>query len=329
MSNNFYSLRVNSGNFFVELYANSLTASYTLPLPGSAPTDGQLLRWNNTNSTLEWATISTGGGSVTSIALGLPTSVFDVSSAVTTSGTVTGTFKSQTKNTALMSPAAADGVPSFRAIANADLPASIDASKISGTLAKANIPSGTNATSFQISGTSGCTLSTNAGGDLIINGADGTTRADLYCKNIFVTGTIDTQSTNNVNYGDSTITLLSDFNTGVPSLDGGFNIRRGSSANAQFLWNETSDRFQFGTSDNLKDGSRSANTQITNANITGGTFTFTHNLKATDKDPEIIVKRNDGRGIVLGYTYTSADVVTIDFSRVGTIAGTWNITAIV
>lgn len=63
-------------------------------------------------------------GSVTSVALSLPASVFSISgSPVTTTGTLTGSFINQTANTVFAGPTTgADAAPAFRALVNADFP---------------------------------------------------------------------------------------------------------------------------------------------------------------------------------------------------------------
>lgn len=66
---------------------------------------------------------ASGGGTVTSVGLALPGSVFSVTgSPVTTSGTLTGSFISQAQNLVLASPNGSSGVPSFRALVAADIP---------------------------------------------------------------------------------------------------------------------------------------------------------------------------------------------------------------
>jgi hypothetical protein len=67
-----------------------------------------------------------GAGSVTSVGLSLPLSIFTVSgSPVTTTGTLTGTFKTQTANTVFAGPTfGAAATPAFRALVAADIPAS-------------------------------------------------------------------------------------------------------------------------------------------------------------------------------------------------------------
>lgn len=63
------------------------------------------------------------GVGVTSVALALPTSVFDVTgSPVTSTGTLTGSFKSFAQNLVLASPTSGSGVPTMRALVASDLP---------------------------------------------------------------------------------------------------------------------------------------------------------------------------------------------------------------
>jgi hypothetical protein len=65
------------------------------------------------------------GGTVTSVGLSLPTSVFDVTgSPVTGAGTLTATFDNQNANTVFAGPTMAPAAtPAFRALVVADLPA--------------------------------------------------------------------------------------------------------------------------------------------------------------------------------------------------------------
>jgi hypothetical protein len=66
-------------------------------------------------------------GTVSSVGLSLPSSIFSVTgSPVTTTGTLTATLASQLANTFLAAPAGAAGAPSFRTMTIADLPALSD-----------------------------------------------------------------------------------------------------------------------------------------------------------------------------------------------------------
>lgn len=57
-----------------------------------------------------------------------------------------------------------------------------------------------------------------------------------------VQGVLTSINSNEVNIGDSIILLNSD-EVGAPSQNSGFEVKRGTSANVSFIWNETDDRF--------------------------------------------------------------------------------------
>jgi hypothetical protein len=74
-----------------------------------------------------------GEGTVTSVALSLP-SIFTVSgSPITTSGTLTATLASQTANTVFASPDGSAGAPTFRTLVAADIPTLPITTKVSAT----------------------------------------------------------------------------------------------------------------------------------------------------------------------------------------------------
>jgi len=108
----------------------------------TAPADQDVLTWSAATST--W--LPKAVGSVTSVALSLPSSIFTVSgSPVTSTGTLSGTFNSQTANTVFAAPNGTAGTPSFRALVAADIPSG------SGNYIQ-NISTGTQTASFSISG---------------------------------------------------------------------------------------------------------------------------------------------------------------------------------
>lgn len=82
-----------------------------------------------------------GGGGVSSVGLSLPTSLFAISgSPVTSSGTLTGSFKNQNANLVFAGPdSGSAATPTMRSLVLADLP-TINFSNISGTLAGSQLP---------------------------------------------------------------------------------------------------------------------------------------------------------------------------------------------
>ena len=108
------------------------TSGMTVPKGTTAertptPQDG-LLRYNSQIGLFEgyangaWDQFTTGGSGVTSVGLALP-SEFSVSgSPITSAGTLTGAWAVQTTNKVFASPDGSTGTPTFRALANDDLP---------------------------------------------------------------------------------------------------------------------------------------------------------------------------------------------------------------
>lgn len=105
--------------------ATSPASSFYLNLPTALPGSTQAVFVDSSGNVSFGAT-----GTVSSVALSLP-SIFSVSgSPVTTTGTLSATLASQTANTVLAAPNGSNGSPSFRALVAADIP-SLLASKIS------------------------------------------------------------------------------------------------------------------------------------------------------------------------------------------------------
>jgi hypothetical protein len=94
--------------------------------PGS-PTNG-FFRYNSQIGLFEgyangaWDQFTTGGSGVTSVGLALPSDFTVTNSPVTSAGTLTGAWASQAANRVLASPNGSSGTPTFRALANNDLP---------------------------------------------------------------------------------------------------------------------------------------------------------------------------------------------------------------
>ena len=93
-----------------------------------------------------WYNIGKGDGSVTSVALSLP-SIFSVTgSPVTSSGTLTAALVTQAANTVFAAPNGASGTPTFRTLVAADLP--IRLYNVNASSPTANAVTGINAQAF-------------------------------------------------------------------------------------------------------------------------------------------------------------------------------------
>lgn len=118
-------LRLNGPAFSTELNAASAgqAGDLSFELPPDLGLSGQVLSSDGTGG-LYWDTVA-GTGTVTSVGLALPASLFSISgSPVTASGTLTGSFATQVANRIFAGPATgADAAPTFRSLVNADLPA--------------------------------------------------------------------------------------------------------------------------------------------------------------------------------------------------------------
>ena len=125
-----------SGNPTISISSNPVlsgTASLTVPSGTTAqrpvsPVNG-MIRYNSSLTEFEvyqnssWTQFGTGNGTVTSVGLSMP-SQFSVSgSPVTSSGTLTASWQSQSQNLVFASPSSGSGAPTFRSLVAGDLPA--------------------------------------------------------------------------------------------------------------------------------------------------------------------------------------------------------------
>jgi hypothetical protein len=116
---------------------------------------------NNGTGTLSWSPAAV--GTVTSVGLTMP-AIFSVTgSPITTSGTFATTLASQATGTVLAAPVAANGVPSFRALAASDIP-TLGINKLNGA----------GASTKAILGSDNNTVSWVTGGVNQVLGTDGT-----------------------------------------------------------------------------------------------------------------------------------------------------------
>lgn len=125
--------------------------------------DGQVLSTNSSTTTgLEW--VDTPATGVTSVGLALPVSLFSVSgSPITSTGTLTGSFVTQTANRLFAGPASGGAaVPTFRSLVIADLPTGIPNANLANSTIGLTL--GTSGSNLSVSGSPA-----SLGGSLTLN----------------------------------------------------------------------------------------------------------------------------------------------------------------
>lgn len=125
-----------------------------------APSDGQVLKWNEANSRWEPGSGAAGSGTVTSVGLEMPAMFTVTGSPVTESGTITVALAMQPQKTFLAGPASGpDAAPAFRTLAASDLPSHTHAAGdlTSGIISSLRMP-GLTGDVLSSSGSVACTV---------------------------------------------------------------------------------------------------------------------------------------------------------------------------
>lgn len=315
------------GNY-AELKAPVITANYTLKLPAALPTATEAVVIDNAGQ-IAFQPLG-GGGSVTSVALALPT-IFSVSgSPVTASGTLTATLASQAAGSFFAAPTSATGEPTFRAIAYSDLAALVGSA--ASTLAAGNdsrfhtqnTDTGTTAASFQLdSGNTGVRLKHNSAALEVRNAAD-SAYADLVVNNLRVAGTTTTVNSETVTVDDNVLVLNNNYTGSAPAENGGIEIERGTETNASLIWNESSNSWFAGFAGAEVQIARVFRNSFTNASLVAGVLTVNHNLG--NKIVKIQVSDNSNKVIVPDeITLTSATESAVDLTSYGALNGNWDV----
>ena len=242
-------------------------------------------------------------GTVASVGLALPTSVFDISgSPVTSTGTLTATFDNQSANTVFAGPTTGGAAtPAFRALVAADIPALPYASTLSGTtnqIAYFNSASTITSSSLYVVDVPTRTVEIGSGttGKLKIN------QGSAYSQAI-TAGSLEfgSYATNNCWFGDNNY-----FdggwkyrNTGLAALfyfqSGGFQFRTSPSGTAASASTQTT-RFSINNTGNALFGvgtpSPSNRLEVLGTGLTSATFTAKfHNANGVNNALTI---RDDG-----------------------------------
>jgi hypothetical protein len=136
-------------------------------------------------------------------------------------------------------------------------------------------------------------------GDLTVNG------------NLDVQGSINSISTTEVNIVDNKVVLNTNV-TGAPSADAGLKVNRGTSADVELLWNETSDQWTL-TNDgtNYHEITRKYKTTL---NTSATSYTVTHNLGTKDIVVSIYEVASPFAEIIADVEHTSDTAATIKFA---------------
>jgi hypothetical protein len=134
--------------------------------------------------------------------------------------------------------------------------------------------------------------------------------------NLNVIGTVNSVNTTQINIEDNKVKLNSNA-TGTPAADAGILVERGNEADAEILWNETSDVWQIGqVGGNYHNIARKYATTIGDGSAIS--YTVTHNLGTKDLTVQIFETNADYNQIEADVQHTSDSVVTVKFASAPT-----------
>ena len=131
--------------------------------------------------------------------------------------------------------------------------------------------------------------------------------------NLNVTGTINSVNTTQVNIVDNKINLNTDF-TGTPTADAGIRVERGTGADVEILWNETSDNFTLtNNGTNYHAIARKYAVDLANPD-TLAALVVTHNLGSDDVTVQVFETAGLKALVETDVERTSANTITLRFA---------------
>jgi hypothetical protein len=142
--------------------------------------------------------------------------------------------------------------------------------------------------------------------------------------NLNVTGTINSVNTTQVNIVDNKINLNTDF-TGTPTVDAGIRVERGTEADVEILWNETSDNWTLTNNGTNYNAIARKFTQTLSTSATS--YTITHNLGTADVLVQVSETASPFAKVETDVELTSTTVATIKFA-VAPSAGEYKVVVI-
>lgn len=219
-------------------FSNTVTLK-AISANGSLGTAGHVLHSNGTST--YWAADDSGTGTVTSIATANGLS----GGPITTTGTLgVTTGPTLTVNTTGIHVNATNlSIATSQLTGDVALGTNTSGNYVA-TITNANGISGSSSTEGgtpTIGVVTGSTLTVNTTG-IHVNSTLSLTDLTL-SGNLTVSGTRTYVNTTTLDVGDNIITLNADLGASAPSQDAGIEIMRGTSANVQFMWDETNDRW--------------------------------------------------------------------------------------
>ena len=131
--------------------------------------------------------------------------------------------------------------------------------------------------------------------------------------NLNVAGTINSVNTTQVNIVDNKINLNTDF-TGTPTADAGIRVERGTGADVEILWNETSDNFTLtNNGTNYHAIARKYAVDLANPD-TLAALVVTHNLGSDDVTVQVFETAGLKALVETDVERTSANTITLRFA---------------
>lgn len=376
-------LNASSTTWLTHDIAGDPTSTWQVTWPTNPPGSTQLLNISSTGVLGYTAAASL--GTVTSVALSLPSFITVSGSPVTTSGTLTGTLASQSANAVFAAPDGSAGTPTFRSLVAADIP-SLLASKISNfdTQVRTNrldqMAAPTASVAFNSQKITGLAEPTNPQDAATKNYVDsaitsartykGTADAsaatpaaatgtavfnngDLYRINVagsvafgFLVNVGDFviyngSGWNKIDNTDPSVSGTTNRITSTPTSDTSYTLDIAATYAGQTsittlgtigtgVWNGTPVPLLYGgTGATTAAGARTAlvaagiaQNSFTNATLTAGVLSITHNL--SNQWPQVTIYDNNNRIVFPDeVTGTSSSVSTVDLTTFGTLTGTW------
>lgn len=129
--------------------------------------------------------------------------------------------------------------------------------------------------------------------------------------NLNVIGTVNSVNTTQINIEDNKVKLNSNF-TGAPTTDAGITVERGTEADVEILWNETSDKWTL--TNNGTNYHAIARKYAETLGSSATSYTVAHNLGTTDVTVQIFEAATPFAQVEADVQRSTANAVIINFA---------------